>query len=110
MKKRTILFAFLLVFGASLRAQPPDVQTIVDGYVDAIGGADAWLKLNSMEMKGKMSMQGVEIPFTITTAKGDKSYQVMEIQDQKVIQAYDGETAWTVAPFMDIGFVIYFWW
>lgn len=102
MKKLTTLFALLLISVAGLQAQAPEVQTIVDGYMEAIGGAEAWLKLESMEMKGKASMQGMEFPFTMVTAQGDKMRQTVDIQGQKMIQAYDGETAWMVAPFMGI--------
>lgn len=102
MKKLTTLFAFLLVCGAGLRAQTPDVQTIVDGYLEAIGGAEAWLELEAMEAKGTAAMQGMEFPFTMTTAKGDKMRTDVNIQGQTMIQAYDGETAWQVFPMMGI--------
>lgn len=92
----------MLVFGAGLRAQTPDVQTIVDGYLEAIGGAEAWLKLDAVEAKGTAAMQGMEFPFTITTAKGDKARTDVNIQGQTMTQAYDGEVAWQVFPMMGI--------
>lgn len=102
MRRITTLFTLLFIFGSGLHAQTPDVQTIVDGYIEAIGGQDAWTKLKSMEMKGKASMQGMEFPFTMVTAEGDKMRQTVNIQGQEMIQAYDGETVWMVAPFMGI--------
>ena len=100
MRLFTTLFAFLLVCGTGLLAQAPTVETIVDNYLEAIGGADSWRSLKSMKMSGEASMQGMTFPFTMITAEGDKMRQVVDVQGQQMIQAYDGKDAWMVAPFM----------
>lgn len=102
MKKLTTLFAFLLVFGAGLRAQTPAVQAIVDGYLEAIGGVEAWKELTSVQANGKAAMQGMEFPFVMTTAEGDRMHQEVDIMGSKMVQAYDGETAWMLFPMQGI--------
>jgi outer membrane lipoprotein-sorting protein len=102
MKRITTLFALLLVFSASVFAQAPSPKEITDAYIEAIGGADAWLKMEAIQMKGKASMQGMEMPFVMTTAKGNKFHQIIDVQGQQIIQSFDGSSAWQVMPFMGI--------
>ena len=102
MKKLTTLFALLLISFAGLRAQTPDVQTIVDGYIEAIGGAEAWTSLKNMQATGKANFQGMEFPFVLVTAKGDKMRMDVDIQGSSMTQAYDGETAWMLFPMQGI--------
>ncbi len=103
MKKVTSLLALMMIFGASLFAQDaPSAQEIADTYIENIGGKEAWLAVKAMKMKGKAAMQGMEFPMTITSAEGDKSHLEVDVQGQKIVQAYDGEKAWQVMPFMGI--------
>jgi len=103
MKKLTLLLAMMIIFGASLFAQDaPSAQEIADTYIENIGGEEAWLAVKALKMKGKAAMQGMEFPMSITSAEGNKSRLEVDVQGQKMIQAYDGETAWQVVPFMGI--------
>ena len=97
-----LLLGFLLPLGAQNVADAPPAEEIAAAYVDAIGGADAWKAVQAYRMSGKVNMQGMEFPMTITTAAGDKSRIEMEIQGSKMIQAYDGETPWTYFPMQGI--------
>ena len=97
-----LLVGFLLPLAAQNAADAPPVEEIADAYVEATGGADAWKALNAWRMSGKVNMQGMEFPMTITAAAGDKNRVEMDIQGSKMIQAYDGETAWTYFPMQGI--------
>ena len=106
MKQLTLLFVFALLCIVPLRAQSvddaPSAEEIAAAYVESIGGADAWMQLASLRMNGKVSMQGMTFPVTMTTAAGDKNRFEMDIQGNKMVQAYDGETAWQYFPMQGI--------
>ena len=97
-----LLVAFLLPLGAQSTADAPPAEEIAAAYVETIGGADAWKALEAWRLSGKVNMQGMEFPMTITAAAGDKNRVEMDIQGSKMIQAYDGETAWTYFPMQGI--------
>lgn len=104
MRKITLMFAAAAVamsFAAgSLHAQSLD--EVLTGYYEAVGGVDGWKALNSMKATGKMVMpgMGMELPFVIMTKRPNKSRIEFTLQGMTGIQAYDGETAWMVMPFM----------
>jgi len=103
MKQFTSLFALLLVFSTGLFAQDaPSVREIGDAYIENTGGEEAWLAIKSMKLTGKAAMQGMEFPMVMTTAEGNKQHLKIDVQGQTIVQAYDGETAWQVMPFMGI--------
>ncbi|MGD8869335.1 MAG: outer membrane lipoprotein-sorting protein, partial [Gemmatimonadales bacterium] len=65
-------------------------------------GLDAWKSVESMKMTGSIMMggMGVEAPFVITTKRPKKVRLEFTFQGMTGIQAFDGETAWMLMPFM----------
>ena len=103
MKQITSLFALLLIFSSGLFAQDaPTAREIGDAYIENTGGKEAWLAVKAMKVRGKAAMQGMEFPMVMTTAAGDKQYLEVDVQGQKIVQAYDGTAAWQVMPFQGI--------
>lgn len=103
MKQFTSLFVLLLVFSTGLFAQDaPTAREIGDAYIENTGGKDAWLAVKAMKINGTAAMQGMEFPMVMTNAEGDKQLLEIDVQGQKIVQAFDGETAWQVMPFMGI--------
>lgn len=96
--------ALLLAFAGALLAVPAQAQSleeVLDNYYEAIGGKDSWLAISSMRATGAMMlMPGTEAPFTMTMKRPDKARMEFTFQGMTGIQAYDGEMAWTVMPFM----------
>ena len=83
-------------------AATPTTDEIATAYVDAIGGADAWMALTTIAMKGTASMQGMDLPISVTTAAGNKFKLEMDIQGSPMVQAYDGNEAWMLFPMQGI--------
>lgn len=89
-----------LVGHAQEKSSDVSVDDIVDTYLENIGGADAWTALTSVRMEAKMSQMGMEFPGVMIQAPPNKQRMEINIQGQQMIQAYDGETAWWINPFM----------
>lgn len=77
-----------------------NADKIIDTYLENIGGVDNWKALTSMRMEAKMSQMGMEFPGVMIQAPPNKQRMEINIQGQQMVQAYDGETAWWINPFM----------
>lgn len=73
---------------------------IIEAYLENIGGKDNWKALTSIRMEGKMAQMGMEFPGVVMQVPPNKQRIEVDIQGQQMIQAYDGETAWWINPFM----------
>ncbi|MFQ5633180.1 MAG: hypothetical protein ACE5I1_30805, partial [bacterium] len=71
-------------------------------HIAALGGLDKIQAVKSTKVKGKLSipMQGVEADFTRHSKRPHFIRLDVNIQGQEMVQAYDGETAWHIFPFM----------
>ncbi|MCX7768735.1 MAG: outer membrane lipoprotein-sorting protein [Flavobacteriales bacterium] len=94
MKKTLLIFA---VFSASLRAQT--AEEVVKFYSNALGGADAWKKVESLSFKGKVEVQGMTFPVVIHSKRPNFFYQEMEFMGKKIKQVFAGDRGWTINPF-----------
>ena len=71
-------------------------EEIVSKYIDAIGGHEAWLNVNGLEMHGHMiNSRGIRIPFYNASFTSGKGISWMEFQGNKyVVYAYNGNVVW----------------
>jgi len=100
MKKVTqVLTLILCTFLFTTVAQAQSVDEIIDTYLENIGGADKWKEVKSMKVIGKSAMQGMEFPVERTAMRPNKFRMDINVMEKNIVQAYDGETAWSINPF-----------
>jgi outer membrane lipoprotein-sorting protein len=96
--------AALAVLGVLLAppAAAQDLDEVLSNYYEAVGGIDAWTSVQSMKMTGTVAMaaMGIEAPFTVTAKRPNKVRVEYSFQGMTGTQAFDGETAWQLMPFM----------
>lgn len=96
-----IVIGLLLVVSSPLMAITLD--EIIDQYVEARGGLEAWHKLQTMRIEGMMTMTGpsgsMEAPLLIEAKRPDKFRMEFTMQGITGIQAVDGDKGWTLMPF-----------
>lgn len=91
----------VVAFAASGFAQPasePTVDDVLAKHVAARGGLEAIRALNSVVMTGTLTLQGLQLPVTISKQRPNKSRVELTVQGAQVLQVYDGEMAWGVNP------------
>jgi predicted Zn-dependent peptidase len=72
------------------------VASVVDKYINAIGGKDKVSKINSYTMNASMSMQGREIDFKAVRAQGGKEMNTVSSGGQTFQkQVFDGKTGFS---------------
>jgi len=90
-----------LVAGATLVA-PALAQTadeVIAKANEARGGLEKMKAVQSVRMKGKMTMgPGLEAPITIEMKRPRNARMEFTIQGMTGVQAYDGQQAWGISP------------
>ncbi|HLA96642.1 MAG TPA: hypothetical protein VK612_13040, partial [Pyrinomonadaceae bacterium] len=79
----------------------PTAVQIIEKYVKAIGGREAFLKFKTRTMKGtiELSPMGVKGPFEAFAAADDKTLLKANLTGiGELIDGYDGKVGWTVNP------------
>lgn len=93
--------AVIAVLVLPLAAQaPPSIDEIVAKNLKAKGGADKWKSVSAVRMTGKVSLQGMDLPMSVSAKRPNLSRQEITIQDKKIVQAFDGTTPWMINPMM----------
>jgi hypothetical protein len=82
-----------------------EAEEVIAKYIQAIGGKENLLKINSMTLEGSgdAGRFGVEMPITIHIKNPGKNKVEIAIMNQKMVRATDGEISWAVNPFMGKG-------
>ncbi|MEM9855866.1 MAG: outer membrane lipoprotein-sorting protein [Bacteroidota bacterium] len=92
--KLALMLTGLIAF--SLKAQT--VDEILNQHIENSGGKEAWSSIESIEIEAKMVTPQGEMAMSIKQAKPDHIYSEINMMGQKIIQGYDGTTAWMINP------------
>ena len=79
------------------------VAEIVSKHINALGGEDKLSKLKSAQIVATVAVATFEVKGTTTVLQNKGIRIEQEIQGMKMIQAFDGNTAWAVNPMLDGG-------
>lgn len=97
--RKLIAIIFFAVIAASTWAQTAD--GIIDKYLENIGGVDKWKAINTAKLTGTVPTPQGDFTFEMFRKAPNKFMISVDVMGQKLIpQAYDGEVAWTLNPFM----------
>jgi hypothetical protein len=96
MKK--ILFAIIAMFCFAY-GNAQNADSIINKHIDAIGGKEAWLKVNSMKMEGVMKVQGTEIGMKITILNNKGMRQDITFGGMSGYQIVTPTGGWNFMPF-----------
>jgi outer membrane lipoprotein-sorting protein len=105
MKKSVFICGVCALVALTSVAAAQTVDEIVAGNLEAKGGEQAWLDVQTMKSTGRMLMGGgaagsVEMPFAVEFKRPDKVRLEFTMQGMTAVQAFDGETGWTIMPFL----------
>lgn len=98
MKRSFGLTMLLCMAGIAATAGAMDADELIAKNVAATGGLKKIQSIETVEATGKFLTQGMEIPFTMTQKRPDKLRIDADIQGLSLIQAYDGDSGWSINP------------
>jgi hypothetical protein len=96
--KVTLLCLLFVTGGNLLSAQTAD--EIVEKYVKAIGGREKLNAIKTVKITGKMSAQGMDMPFVSYIRRPNSIRMEITVQGMAIINAYDSKTksGWYISP------------
>ncbi len=97
--KHLLSLSCLLTFAVT-SVSAADLNEVLEKNYEARGGLDKITGVETARMFGIMTMGPMQAPFQIAFKRPNKVRLSFEIQGITGIQAYDGETGWSVMPFM----------
>ena len=74
-------------------------EEIVTKHIEAIGGAAAWKKVNSIYYEGKITVQGAEVSVTLTAVHGKGVRQNISVMGMTGYQIVTPTAGWNFMPF-----------
>ena len=90
------IIALLFTFSFFV-ASSQQVDEIIDGYLETIGGVEAIQKVEGFKIFASANQQGLEIPIEIVQTKNRTSLK-LTLQGQELKQGvFDGEVLWSVS-------------
>ena len=100
-RKALLLMLAGTLLGLPVTAQDMTLDDVLAKHYDALGGLDNLKGVNAAIFKGNMTMgEGMEAPFTMTFLRPMMARLEFTMQGMTGIQAFDGEVAWMVMPFL----------
>lgn len=99
MKKLIITTLAILIIASMNFVQAQSLDNVLKKHFKAVG-QDKLVAAKTYYLKAKLSQMGMELPMEITMKRPDKFRVEMEMQGQKMIQAFDGEKGWMIAPWI----------
>jgi hypothetical protein len=100
MKPIKLTFLLLASFLFNLTLQAQTVDEVISKHIEAIGGKENWIKVNSFKMEANISVQGMEIPvniFQVHNKAQKQEYTVMNMTGYTILTS---EAGWSFNPMM----------
>jgi outer membrane lipoprotein-sorting protein len=97
--KKSILFLTAILMTAFLGTNAQTLDEVLDKHFKA-NGQEKLVAVETYSIKAKISQMGTEMPLEMKMKRPDKFRMEMDIQGQKMIQAFDGEKGWVIAPWV----------
>ena len=98
--RKSIITTLAIVLIASMNfVNAQSVDDVLKKHFKAVG-QDELVSAKSYYMKAKLSQMGQELPMEMKMKQPNKFRVEMEMMGQKMIQAFDGEKGWMIAPWI----------
>lgn len=97
MKK--VFLSLVVIFTAVFTLNAQTADEIISKYITAIGGADKWIKIQSLKVEGQIEVQGIAIPFTMQGVHMKGNRVDAEFQGNKIIEITTLTKGWSQNPF-----------
>ena len=92
-----IIAIIVIAFANVTQAQ--SVNEVLEKHFEAIG-QEKLVKVETYTVKAKISQMGMDLPMVMKMKKPNKFRMEMDMMGQKMVQAYNGEKGWVIAPWI----------
>lgn len=99
MKKLVLSSLAILIAAVFTFSNAQTLDDVLAKHFKAVG-QEKLANIKTFAIKAKVSQMGMDLPMSMKMKKPGKFYVEMDMQGQKMIQAFDGEKGWMIAPWM----------
>ncbi len=99
MRKSVIAVFVVIVFAFANVVQAQSVNEVLEKHFKTVG-QEKLVAVQSFFIKANVSQMGMELPMEMRIKKPDMFIINIEVQGQKMVQAYDGQKGWMIIPMM----------
>jgi outer membrane lipoprotein-sorting protein len=97
--KKTILSLFGVFILSIGFANAQSLDEILAKHNKAMG-QDKMLEIKTYTLQANINQMDMELPMTMKLKRPDKFFMEMDVQGQKMNQAYDGKVGWQITPWV----------
>ncbi len=90
----------LMMAGVSSAASAQTLEELLAKNYQSRGGLEKLKSITSIKVTGRLTAQGNQMVMTTWMKRPNMMRQEMDVQGQKVVQAFDGTHAWALNPMM----------
>jgi hypothetical protein len=102
MKKMFSIAMLVLATLVQQHASAQELQEIVTKHIEAIGGADAWKKVNALKTQMVMKAQGAEIKITMNQVHKKAMRVDIDVMGMSGYQIVTNNEGWSYMPFQGL--------
>ncbi len=95
--KTLLLTASIITIASFTDAQSAD--SIINRYIDSIGGKDRLAQISSVHIQASASMMGTDAPVETTMLNGKGYRSEVQFNGQTIVRVYTDKGGWTINPF-----------
>jgi hypothetical protein len=99
MRSLRILFIAIVVLAGTIITKAQTVDEVITKHIEAIGGKDAWNKVNSLTIDGILNVQGADVKISLWQVHGKGMRQDILVQGIAGYQIVTPTQGWTFLPF-----------
>lgn len=98
--KKSILTSFILLAAAVFTlVNAQTLDEVLAKHFKAVG-QEKLSDVKTFQVKAKISQMGMELPMTMILKQPGKFRLEMDMQGQTMVQAFDGDKGWMIAPWL----------
>lgn len=97
---KQLIKIFVLAIFTYSGTQAQTVEEVVEKHIQALGGKDKLRQLKSARIEAVVVVNSFEVKSTTTVFQNRGIRTEQDIQGMKIIQGFDGTTAWMINPMM----------
>ena len=97
--KKIIFTLTTVLFLALINLQAQSLKEVLNKHFEAVG-QEKLVSAQTYTFKAKINQMGLELPMQMKMKQPNKVRWEMDMQGQKMIQAFDGDKGWMIAPWI----------
>lgn len=102
MRSQSVAAVLIAALTLAIPTYAQSVDEIVAKNIQAKGGAEKLKSISSVKMTGKLTSQGRDVPMVVMTKRPNLLRQEITTPQGLAVNAFDGVTAWALAPGADV--------